>query len=326
MTTADKKQVKQEEQDDETYQKLSDLFVKFEDVSKIEIRNATYGHTRTDYVRGKNLEKALTDNIEILATGINKILNLKIDPASPSALHSVYKELHDWDILSRAERPKTEGKIKFPKRLIPLEESDYCCDDDEVKGKKSKIDFASFDPTYFYAINVIRSQKKTYFWLFVAIFGVIMACLFPVWPIEVKIGIWWVSYILLIAIVVLIIIRYLVYSLFFIFGISFWIFPNFFDDSRGVIDSFIPIYSVEKRKDSLISILIRIAIAGTVGYIAWYAYTNPDSLFDLRDHLLEVYNDMFEFGKDKIVNYYVRLIYLKFLIKILEFNCLTCQR
>jgi len=309
MTTADKNKMTQDQEDDETYQKLSDLFIKFEDISKIEIRNATYGHTRTDYVRGKDLEKAFTDNIEFLAKGINEILKLDIDPKSDKALQLVYKEIHDWDILSKAERPKTEGKIKFPKRLIALEESDDCCDDSEVKKKSSKINFESFDPNFFYAINVIRSQKKTYFWLFFAIFGVIMACLFPVWPIEVKIGIWWVSYILLIALVVLIIVRYIVYCLFFIFGISFWIFPNLFDDSKGVIDSFLPIYSVNKRQDSIISILIRISIASIVGYTAWYVHSNPDSIFDFRDHLLEIYNDMFEFGKDKIVNYYVRLIY-----------------
>lgn len=307
MSTEEKRQEVIEQQEEETFVKLSQLFIKLEEISKIEIRNATYGHSRSDYVRGKDLEKALTNNIEMLSKDVNQICNTNIDPKSPSALQLVYKEFHRRGILSKALRPETEGKAKYPKKLIPLEHIDECCDD-QHDLKNSKIDFKVFESSFFYAIDVVRSKRKTYFWLFMAIFGVIMACLFPVWPIEVKIGIWWVSYILLIALVVIIIVRYTIYTFFYIFGISLWIFPNLFDDSKGVIDSFLPLYSVEKRQDSFISILIRLAITGIVGYTGWYIYSNPDSIYDFRDHLVEIYSDMFEFGKDKIVNYYVSLV------------------
>lgn len=310
-----------EQQEEERYKKLSQLFVKFEEKSKIEVRNASYGHIRRDYVRGKDLEKAFNENMEMLCSEINKICDTEIDPKSPSSLQLVFKEFHRRGMLSRAIRPDSEGKIKYPKRLIALEEEDNCCGEKDELKKIDPLEFRKFDPNYFFALDVMRSKSKTYLWLFIAIFGVIMACLFPVWPIEVKIGIFWVSYVLLITMIVLIVIRYVVYTFFYIFGISFWIFPNFFDDTKGVLDSFLPIYSIEKRKDSLISILIRMVIAVFVSYIAFYVYTNPESINDLANHLVEVYNDMFEFGKDKIVNYYVRILLI-----FLEFYCIKCQR
>jgi hypothetical protein len=320
MTKEEIKEEYNEQQEEERYKKLSLLFIKFEEKSKIEVRNASYGHTRTDYVKGKDLEKAFKENLEMLCSEINQICDTKIDHKSPSSLQQVFTEFHRRRMLSRAARPDSEGKIKYPKRLIPLEEEDNCCGEKDEIDKKHLSDLKKFDPNYFFAIDIIRSKSKTYLWLFIAIFGVIMACLFPVWPIEVKIGIFWVSYVLLISMIVLIVVRYIVFTFFYIFGISFWIFPNFFDDTKGVIDSFLPLYSYEKRQDSILSILIRMAIAVFVAYIALYVYTNPESINDFANHLVEVYNDMFEFGKDKIVNYYVRI----FLILLIELHCIKC--
>jgi len=73
--------------------------------------------------------------------------------------------------------------------------------------------------------------------------GVIAAVLFPLWPYSLKYAVWLIALYLLCAIVGLIIIRLIVYLFCSIFGISFWILPNFFGD-YGFLDSFVPVISV----------------------------------------------------------------------------------
>lgn len=79
--------------------------------------------------------------------------------------------------------------------------------------------------------------------------GALAACLFRVWPLWMKFGVWYVSVALLVAIIGTAIIRYIVWYFLLIAGHSFWIFPNMWDDSKGILGCFMPIYSYEKNND-----------------------------------------------------------------------------
>jgi hypothetical protein len=59
---------------------------------------------------------------------------------------------------------------------------------------------------------------------------VIGLVLFPLWPYELKYVLWLVSYYMTIALVGVIVLRWIVYLLFAIFGASLWIFPRLFDN------------------------------------------------------------------------------------------------
>lgn len=82
----------------------------------------------------------------------------------------------------------------------------------------------------FYMFNLERSHKKLAILLTGAIIIVIAFMLFSIWPLWLKIGIWYVSFYLLIVMVGFIIFRALVWFVCFLFGADFWIFPNFFND------------------------------------------------------------------------------------------------
>ena len=82
------------------------------------------------------------------------------------------------------------------------------------------------------------------------LFGAIAACLFRVWPLWAKFGLWYVSVALLVAILGTAIIRYIAWYIWFVLvGNSFWIFPNMWDDSKGIFGCFAPVYSYEKNDD-----------------------------------------------------------------------------
>merc|ERR1712038_2229232 len=92
------------------------------------------------------------------------------------------------------------------------------------------------------------------------VLGIIAVCLFPLWPMEMRQGVYYLSVAaagFLVFIIVLAIIKYIIFVLLFIFTagkLKFWIFPNLTEDV-GFFESFWPVYvytydKPKKAKDS----------------------------------------------------------------------------
>merc|ERR1711981_1159321 len=92
------------------------------------------------------------------------------------------------------------------------------------------------------------------------VLGIIAVCLFPLWPMEMRQGVYYLSVAaagFLVFIIVLAVIKYIVFALVFIFTtgkLKLWIFPNLTEDV-GFFESFWPIYvytydKPKKAKDS----------------------------------------------------------------------------
>merc|ERR1712181_129367 len=92
------------------------------------------------------------------------------------------------------------------------------------------------------------------------VLGIIAVCLFPLWPMEMRQGVYYLSVAaagFLVFIIVLAVIKYIVFALVFIFTtgkLKLWIFPNLTEDV-GFFESFWPIYVYtyarpKKEKDS----------------------------------------------------------------------------
>ena len=100
-------------------------------------------------------------------------------------------------------------------------------------------------------------------------------------------------------------VRLFFYLLLYVFGCDFWIFPNLNNDKLGVIESFKPFYSFERRKnDTLLYFLFRLAIATTVVYSCWTIYNEPQLIDEFYIHLGEIYHDVLGWGNEKIINYH----------------------
>lgn len=92
------------------------------------------------------------------------------------------------------------------------------------------------------------------------VLGIIAVCLFPLWPMEMRQGVYYLSVAaagFLVFIIVLAVIKYIVFALVFIFTtgkLKLWIFPNLTEDV-GFFESFWPVYvytydKPKKAKDS----------------------------------------------------------------------------
>lgn len=109
------------------------------------------------------------------------------------------------------------------------------------------------------------------------IVGFLFCVCFPIWPTFLKIFAWYLSVTFMLAVICLISIRGLLFLFVWIIGYDFWLFPNIADETLGVVDSFKPLYSIEKSKEG--QIYYRIGVAVAFFSFCYWAVTQP-SEFD----------------------------------------------
>ena len=173
------------------------------------------------------------------------------------------------------------------------------------------IKLNSFEPSFYYILNINRSKSKIYFYLFLIIFAVLLYVLMPIWPYKMKLAVWWTSYILLLIIIGIYIVRFAVYVFCYIFGYDVWLLPDLDEPKLGFIDSFKRVISVESRKDKWYFIVIRIILAIISGYIGYCVYKNPKLIDDAEQFIVDAIRDIYHYGEDKFVNNNATAIRLK---------------
>ena len=151
----------------------------------------------------------------------------------------------------------------------------------------------SFDPTFFYILNINRGKSKIYFYLFLIIIGILLYALLPVWPYKMKVAVWWISYVLPILIISIYVLKLVVYVFFYTFRYDVWIFPDMDDPKLGFFESFKRVISAEKRKDIWYFIFLRIILAAITGYIAFYVYKNPGLIDDAKKLVVDIWRICF---------------------------------
>ena len=117
-----------------------------------------------------------------------------------------------------------------------------------------------------------------------------------------KVAVWWVSFVLLIIISCIYIIRLAVYVFSYTFGYDIWLLPDLDDPKLGFFESFKRVISVEKRNDKWYFIIIRIVLAIISGYIGFCIYRNPGLIEDTKKLIFEAIRDLYNYGEDRFVN------------------------
>jgi translocation protein SEC62 len=124
-------------------------------------------------------------------------------------------------------------------------------------------------------------------------------CMFPAWPMYLKIGAWHVLVAFSTSLLALTVVRMIAFVLVWCVGADFWIFPNMNDEYLGLVDSFKPLYSFEWRKDEKLMLICRFAsilmLAGTS-----YQLAQTHELKDVTDFVQTAYLDVVEWGVDKL--------------------------
>lgn len=115
-----------------------------------------------------------------------------------------------------------------------------------------------------------NKSKQRFYLVLVAIVILALMC-FRLWPLWLKKAIWYISFYLLVFLIVTAVLRLILWGILYHFGIEFWLFPNYFIDSNDPRDSFLPITSYEVRGDAMDfkSIIFRIASGALIVYMSY---------------------------------------------------------
>jgi signal transduction histidine kinase len=149
--------------------------------------------------------------------------------------------------------------------------------------------------------NVPKPRGKLALFLLIGVLIAIAFMLFNLWPLWLKIGIWYFSFYTLIVLVGFILLRLVVWLVVFHFGFDFWIFPNFFVDSADIMDSFRPFLSFERREDDAKMVALRVLSAVGLVFLVVQLAKEPENVGSLASFADDSMNDLFQWGSDKFV-------------------------
>ena len=296
----------------EKWMELSNV-IKFLESKGLEIKECVYNKSRSEFVKGKLFEEKIKENLEEVCKQVNKIMKTEISPTKPDkAIQEIYKQFKSVNLISKACREDGDKK-KNVKRLLPYEQLAllFKCncgkDHEELENpdhqKKLDVDkLFSFEPSYFYVLNVNRGKSKIYFYLILIIVAILMYALMPVWPYKLRVALYWISYVLLCIMIGIYVVKLIVYVFFYTFGYDVLIFPDMDDPKLGIIDSFKRVISVEKRKDKWYFLVLRVILAIITGYIAFCVYKNPKLIDQTQKIIVDAIRDVYHYGEDRFVN------------------------
>lgn len=252
------------------------------------------GRKKVDYFRGKDFKKFVLENESILKKKCMAALNSAVEGKTPENDKDVEKiglELIQRNFCYKA----------MYKPINPTSKADNGSDKKPKKwpDRLQRTPNQSFDCEGFYVITYEGNSGMQHFLLALIIAGVLLACMFPVWPMWAKVGIWYLSVIFLSFYFGVLILRMLIYTLFWVIGFDFWIFPNLNDEYCGFLDSFQPFYSWEKRKDDALMLLVRF-VSLAIAAVAIQQIAETHSLADVQDFVTSSYIDVLDWGVEKL--------------------------
>jgi len=163
--------------------------------------------------------------------------------------------------------------------------------DKKEKGVYTRCRTQRFDADGYY-IWIYEGEKFwNNFYTGLLIAGFLFFTCFPIWPLFLKIWLWYLSVTLLIFMTGLIAIRLVFFLLFWMFGFDFWFLPNLFDEDLSFTDSFKPVCSFEKSEGQLVYRLVLICMVGT--FVHW-CYNQPTDFDDFLQFQGQMVSDLYE--------------------------------
>jgi translocation protein SEC62 len=192
----------------------------------------------------------------------------------------------------------------YPTKYSPIEQSTAATKTkkwpDRLVAVQPQPGVSAWAEDYFYCIAYEGDPTMQYVLLGVLIVVILMACMFPAWPLWAKLGVWYLATALLALMLFIVVLRIVVFVLFWVVGFDFWIFPNFFDEYAGVLDSFLPFYTFERRLDSWRELMVR-AVVGAMLAAAIEQISHEHSFDDFYDFGKTALLDFVQWGEDNFI-------------------------
>ena len=246
------------------YEQLSLFFDNFISKGKLITKYASvYGLQRVTYIKVKDLKQFFTDNFTEIKEEIKKITNTDIGKEpNKDSLQYFYSLNQKRNILHYLQRIPGD-KAKYPKKLMPLK-----------KGDDTSFEF-NFNESGFYYLNIKKEKSnKQIIYLILLVILILFIVLFPVWPLNMKIGVLYFLMSLIIFLIAFLVLTIVISIVGLLFGYEIIIMPNIDDSKKSWKDRlFNPFISIEGREDPCwikiirIFVIISFIIMGVIAYL-----------------------------------------------------------
>lgn len=139
----------------------------------------------------------------------------------------------------------------YPLEKIPQKWKRRKRDPHKVQPHETQQDFSLAQHTL-YAWHVQPSPVKNIIWGSLLILGTILICMIKVWPLWLKLAVYWISLTYVVTMLSLLGIRLGVFAVFWIIGFrGVWLLPNLTSDDVGIMQAFSPLISWPSRQRKL---------------------------------------------------------------------------
>ncbi|MCQ2817312.1 MAG: Sec62 family protein translocation protein [archaeon] len=289
--TASNEKISEEERVKEFYLNLSKFWNDIVDEQKLVTKQANLmGKKRITYCKGKELLQYYKDNFNYIQENINKLSEGKINlgkEANEQSFNTFFNVCVNFKLLIKVS--KGEGdKAKYPKRLfLPRKDEDI----------------HKFEEMKFYWINTqTETSKKSIIILGILIFVIFACCLFPVWPLKLKIAVLWILFTLLVSLLVFMILTLVIAYVGVIFGYDIIVMPNLIEPKMRWRDRlFNPFVAYYPREDDWMLKVVRVFMGlGTVSVIIVAIYY--PALFRISyDYSIGLCKRLYSYTLDKLI-------------------------
>ena len=272
-------------------EKLSSFFDKYISKGNLVTKNASLlGIKRVTYIKGKDLKQFFTENFVEIKKEIFEILKIDLGKeANKDSLQKFYQLNQQRNIFNYLQRIPGD-KAKYPKKLIPLKKTD---------DKNLQLIFSE---TGFYLLNINKSEsRKPIIYLILLVILILFIVLFPIWPLNVKLGVLYFLMGLLIFLIAFLILIIIIAFIGVLFGYDIDFMPNIDNVKLGWKKRlFDPFITIEGREDPCCFKIIRYILIFSLvnmGIIAYFYPTIPKESYYMLKKMI-VY--LFSYARKKI--------------------------
>lgn len=271
--------------------KLSSFFDKYISKRILTVKSATlFDLKRIDYIKGKDLKNFFIENFDLINKDILTIMNINLGPKADEQSLQKFYELNQQNNILHYLKKIPGDKAKYPKRLIPLQKTD----DPKLETQ--------FTDSGFYLLNIkVEKTNKPLIYLVLLIILILFIVLFPVWPLNMKLGV--LNFLIgcCIFIIVFLLLTIVINLIGILFGYDINILPMLDEYKLSWIDRlFNPFIIIEKRDDPCWFIIVRtfilMIIIGLI-IIAYFFPRIPIACYNMCKNFLIM---IFHYGKKKI--------------------------
>lgn len=280
---------KELESEKEKYEKLSDLLKDLKDAKDLVVKQAILlGEKRVNYCKGKDLVQVINGNFADINKSLQSIVNIDIGPEpNENAYQKIFEIFFNYKLLLKLYRMEGDT-LKYPKRLFPPKKED---------------NITAFDEKLFYWINTHSEVSKlNMVYLMISVVAILLICMFPIWPLKVKIGVWWTLFFTLILLLLFTVFCLIVVIVGVIFGYDIFILPNILETKQSWRDRFFnPLVAYYPREDSWFFILMRINMLVAIVMVCAVAWYNPALFYTAFSFVGNIGSNLYSYIQTKIV-------------------------